>query len=105
MPRARRQAFQATKKRAHRAPVASHEKRHTARPVPAKKKGTEQARCLVRDISSDVIVFEKVFVSSDPRFNQPGLVSSEWTVRVNGLACAPDLPHAMRHLSAPRCVG
>jgi hypothetical protein len=61
-------------------------KGHTARPVPAKKKGTEQARCLVRDISSDVIVFEKVFVSSDPQINQPGFVSSGLTVRVNGLA-------------------
>jgi len=86
MPRARRRAFQATKKRAHRAPGASQEKRHRAGPVPAKKKGTEQARCLVRDISSDVIVFEKVFVSSDPQINQTGFVSSGLTVRVNGLA-------------------
>ena len=36
-----------------------------------KKKGTERTRCLVRDISSDVIVFGKVFVSSDPRIDKP----------------------------------
>ena len=43
----------------------------------AKKKGTERTRCLVRDISSDVILIRKVFVSSDPRANKPE-VCHEW---------------------------
>jgi hypothetical protein len=67
-----------------------------------KKKGTERARCLVRDISSDVIVLEKVFVSSDPRIDKPGFVTSELTVRGGPDDCAPDLPDTVRWRSLKR---